>query len=126
MWNRLQWARATGCDFNNARGSSSQRTGDEHCRKDAHPFLISTQIGDHDQNDTERNVRRPIAPVADIAHKNFGAATLMMRNPVLNLEIEVKSADQSACADYQKQEQADPILFRHSKISRLSFTRRYL
>ena len=89
-------------------------------------FLFAAPVSDQNQNDTEHSVRRPIAPSADIAHENLRGAILVMGDPTLNLEIEMKRADQRDCAKDQKQEEAHPTLLCHSKISRLSFTWRYL
>ena len=121
-----RWPRTTTCNLDDARREAGECASDEHRRKNTHPFFVAPPIGNQDQNNTKHHMRRPIAPMADVAHENFCGAILMMGNPLLNLGIEIERAGKNDSREDEKQEQTYPTLSCHSRISRLSFTWRYL
>ncbi len=76
--------------FNHIAANACDRHRHQHRQKNACPFLTAAPPGDSQKEQSKRNMGRPVAKSADVAHEMVHAAGLMLQDEMPDGVIQIK------------------------------------
>src|ERR1043166_7302908 len=97
---KLRLHRGTGAwksTFNHIAGNPCDRHRHQHGQKDACPFFTTAPPGDSQQKQSKRNMGRPVAKSADVAHEMVHAAGSMQLDGMPDDVVQIK-----CCSDHYR------------------------